>query len=149
MSMVKKIFVIVLVLAAVGALLYGFGVFDGGAQPLMTMTMTPMRDRDSGLMVRQPTFSFSAPIRIQSLRFYNDAEYTSQGETAMPVWALAGNPSSAPVRQFTYGQRVPRMKGEKDAGRALPLVRDQHYRMIAKTDHGTFDQPFVYGPQQQ
>ena len=149
MSRKQIVILCVLGLAAIGALLYGFGVFHGATPPKMLMRMEPIVNRKTGRRIMQPTFGFSAPVRITSLRVYDAKAYAEQGEKAVPVWALVGKPISVPLRGFHYGQFIRKMKLEKKGHRPVQLIRDHRYCLVMKTDRGVLKMSFTYGPQRQ
>lgn len=146
MSIRQLIWILVLLLAATGSLLYGFGVFSTPPKPEMLMRYQPIQNRMTGRWIAQPTFAFSSAIRIKSLRVYEAADYADQKELALPVWALVGNPMSKSLRDFIYGQFIPNMKLEKPRERAVQLTPDHEYQLVLQTNRGELSMQFKYAP---
>lgn len=75
-------------------------------------------------------FSLGADYQLTDVRVVPVSALASN-KYALPVWELKSDSSSAPIKVFSYGQRIRGMKSVVDAD-SEPLVAGQTYRLFVE-----------------
>jgi hypothetical protein len=86
--------------------------------------LTPGRGLASSLI-----FGFNAPVQLTEIKVVPLAEYEMNAAVA-PLWHLVAKPRSAPVKIFTYGERIEGMTPFIEGDRAQPLEPNISYRIL-------------------
>jgi hypothetical protein len=75
------------------------------------------------------TFSFDRDYRITELKVVLLAAWQTN-QNALPAWHLVADTNAAPIKIFTYGQRLRGLKPALAGSRAEPLQPDVLYRLF-------------------
>jgi hypothetical protein len=86
------------------------------------------------------TFSVEPESRLTEIKVVPLAAWQTN-QDVLPVWHLVAGPDSAPVKIFSYGQRLRGLKPEVTGAQAEPLQPNVTYRLFvtAGKAHGQHD----------
>lgn len=93
----------------------------------------PMLQRGATQGVFPVAFGLNAKYQITSIQVFPAKELATNDLTP-PVWSLAGDPKSAPVKAFSYAGSVAGMKPATAGVPPTPLHPGEEYVLIVETE---------------
>ena len=93
-------------------------------------------------------FNLGNPYRLTDVKVVSVSALASN-KYALPAWELKSDSNSAPIKLFSYGERIHGMKPIVSNARPDPLIPGETYRLIIevgshKTEHDfTLDSSFT------
>jgi len=133
MSRTKIILVTLFFLLAAG--LYAYIYRDAFRRPAIAISHTrerlARRPANAAKPTPRPTFILGQDYRLTSVKVIVLDELKAKG-FAHPLWELASQSNSAPVKHFSYGHVIPGMQPAVPGDQPAPLTNNVAYRILVE-----------------
>jgi hypothetical protein len=100
------------------------------------------RPRSENLLIDPLSFWFDRKVKLTSLKVVPVFEMETN-KYPQPIWYLVSDSNSAPIKEFTYGMRIPGMRPAFKDTHADPLEPGVTYRLMVEAGKQKIQHDFV------
>jgi len=87
-------------------------------------------------------FLFDRNLKLTALKVVNVSELETN-KNAVPLWNLVSDSNSVPIKEFTYGMRIPGLRPMFKGAVPDPLQPNVKYRLLIQTGSRSAEHDFV------
>jgi len=106
------------------------------------------RPRADNPLIDPLSFWFDRKVKLKSLKVIPVFEIETN-KFPQPIWYLVSDSNSVPIKQFTYGMRIPGMRPAFKDTHADPLEPGVKYRLLVEAGKDKIQHDFIPEPRSE
>jgi hypothetical protein len=103
------------------------------------------RPRSDNPLIDPLSFWFDRKVKLKSLKVIPVFDIETN-KYPQPIWCLVSDSNSLPIKEFTYGMRIPGMRPVYKDTQADPLLPGVKYRLLVEAGTQRIQHDFVPDP---